>query len=64
VRLRTLFLEDLAKKEMKKIIDNMNANGDIEPLIVVTPTFYGDKEDTALFHEELIKKLFLGRNYV
>ncbi|WP_242856155.1 alpha/beta hydrolase [Ruminiclostridium josui] len=44
-------------KEMKKIIDNMIANGDIEPLIVVTPTFYGGKDDTALFHEELIKNV-------
>ncbi len=44
-------------KEMKKIIDNMIANGDIEPLIVVTPTFYGGKDDTALFHEELMKNI-------
>ncbi|AEY68182.1 sugar-binding protein [Clostridium sp. BNL1100] len=44
-------------KEMKKIIDNMIANGDIEPLIVVTPTFYGGKDDTALFHEELMKNV-------
>lgn len=40
--------------ELKRIIDNMIANGDIEPLIVVTPTFYGGKNDTALFHEELV----------
>ncbi|WP_036645057.1 sugar-binding protein [Paenibacillus sp. oral taxon 786] len=40
-------------KELAKILDNMIANGDIEPLIVVTPTFYGGKNDTALFHEEL-----------
>lgn len=44
-------------KELKKILDNMIANGDIEPLIVVTPTFYGGKNDTALFHEELINKV-------
>ncbi|WP_174818548.1 sugar-binding protein [Paenibacillus kobensis] len=44
-------------KEMKKILDNMIANGDIEPLIVVTPTFYGGKDDVALFHEELINKV-------
>ncbi len=44
-------------KELKKIIDNMIANGDIEPLIVVTPTFYGGKDDTALFHEELMKDI-------
>ncbi|SFD49716.1 Enterochelin esterase [Paenibacillus catalpae] len=41
-------------KELKKILDNMIANGDIEPLIVVTPTFYGGKDDVALFHEELM----------
>jgi Enterochelin esterase and related enzymes len=41
-------------KELKKILDNMIASGDIEPLIVVTPTFYGGKDDVALFHEELI----------
>ncbi|MBD3922250.1 Ig-like domain-containing protein [Paenibacillus sp. PR3] len=41
-------------KELKKILDNMIANGDIEPLIVVTPTFYGGKNDVAFFHEELI----------
>ena len=44
-------------KELKKILDNMIANGDIEPLIVVTPTFYGGKNDTALFHEELIQNV-------
>ncbi|GJM78357.1 hypothetical protein HMSSN139_08530 [Paenibacillus sp. HMSSN-139] len=42
---------------MKKIIDHMIANGDIEPMIVVTPTFYGGKNDTALFHEELIQTI-------
>ena len=36
------------------IIDNMIAKGDIEPLIVVTPSFYGGTNDTATFHEELI----------
>ncbi len=44
-------------KEMKRILDNMIANGDIDPLIVVTPTFYGGKNDTALFHEELMKDI-------
>ncbi|MBH1942268.1 Ig-like domain-containing protein [Mobilitalea sibirica] len=41
-------------KELKRILDNMITKGDIEPLIVVTPTFYGGKNDTALFHEELM----------
>jgi hypothetical protein len=40
-------------RALKKILDNMIARGDIEPLIVVTPTFYGGKNDVALFHEEL-----------
>ena len=44
-------------KELKKILDNMIANGDIEPLIVVTPTFYGGKNDTQYFPEELIKNV-------
>lgn len=41
-------------RELKNILDNMIANGDIEPLIVVTPTFYGDKKkrenDPVLSH--------------
>ena len=30
-------------RELKNMLDNMIAKGDIEPLIVVTPTFYGVK---------------------
>jgi len=41
-------------RALKRILDNMIARGDIEPLIVVTPSFYGGKNDVALFHEELI----------
>ncbi|MFC4387901.1 sugar-binding protein [Gracilibacillus marinus] len=41
-------------KELKNILDNRIAKGDIEPLIVVTPTIYGGKGDPASFHEELI----------
>lgn len=44
-------------KELKKVLDNMIAKKDIEPLIVVTPTFYGGKNDTALFHEELLNDI-------
>jgi len=44
-------------RALKKILDNMIARGDIEPLIVVTPTFYGGKNDVALFHEELINDI-------
>lgn len=42
-------------KELKRIIDNMIANGDIEPLIVVTPTFYGGKNEVDYFYEELLR---------
>ena len=34
-------------KELKKIIDNMIAFGDIEPLIIVTPTYYADSDGPA-----------------
>lgn len=42
---------------MKRVLDNMISKGDIEPLIVVTPTFNGGKNDTAYFHEELINNI-------
>ncbi|GBF74954.1 glycoside hydrolase [Paenibacillus sp. 598K] len=45
------------EKELKRIVDHMIANGDIEPMIVVTPTFNGGKKDVALFHEELLAKI-------
>lgn len=41
-------------KELKKTIDIMIEKGDIEPLIIVTPTFYGGKNDVVYFPEELI----------
>lgn len=44
-------------KELKKIIDNMIENGDIEPLIVVTPSFYGGKNDIKYFPEELLNTI-------
>ncbi|MDV4151160.1 alpha/beta hydrolase-fold protein [Clostridium sp. AL.422] len=44
--------------ELKNILDNMIANGDIQPLIVVTPTFYGVKNDLKndekLSHVEIL----------
>lgn len=42
---------------LTRILDNMIANGDIEPLIVVTPTFYGGKDDIALFYQELLENI-------
>src|SRR5690606_13499865 len=44
-------------REMKKILDNMIAAGDIDPLIVVTPTFNGGMNDVALFHDELVDQI-------
>src|SRR5690606_27050343 len=41
-------------RELKRIIDHLIACGDMDPLIVVTPTFYGGMNDVALFHDELI----------
>lgn len=41
-------------RELKRIIDNMIAFGDIEPLIVVTPTFYGGMNEAGEFHRELV----------
>ncbi|NLD45665.1 MAG: hypothetical protein GX660_00505, partial [Clostridiaceae bacterium] len=51
----TIFGGPGESKELKKILDNMIAKGDIEPLIVVTPTFYEGKNggNVELFHEEL-----------
>lgn len=45
---------------MKRILDHMIENGDIEPMIVVTPTFYHDNSSgpeaklTANFRNELM----------
>lgn len=40
--------------ELKTIIDNMIANERLDPFIVVTPTFYGGKNDVAVFYQELV----------
>ena len=40
-------------KELKVIIDNMIAKGDIKPAIFVTPSFYKGNNDVAGFPEEL-----------
>jgi len=50
----TIFGGPGQNKELKKIIDNMIEKGEIEPLIVVTPSFYGGKNDTPYFPEELV----------
>ena len=44
-------------KELKKIIDNMIAFGDIEPLIIVTPTFYGGRNSVEGFPEEFLNEV-------
>ena len=50
----------------KKMVDNLIANGEINPLIIVTPTFYrpsdvpepdGDFDLTTIFQHELRKDL-------
>lgn len=52
-------------KELKRIIDNMIAFGDIEPLIIVTPTYYADSDGPATgpgimpheYYKELIEEV-------
>lgn len=58
-----------AKTDLKNILDNMIANRDIEPLIVIAPSFYYKGTEEALtstkaageltqnFHHELVKDL-------
>lgn len=58
-----------AKTALKNILDNMIVKGDIEPVIVVTPSFYYEGTEKALterkaageltqnFHHELVKDL-------
>ncbi len=51
-----------AKTNLKNILDNMIANGDIKPIIVVTPTFYHEtdkqaKNLTQNFHHEFVNDL-------
>lgn len=43
--------------ELKLILDHMIANQLIDPLIVVTPTFYGGQNDVSLFYMELIDSI-------
>ncbi|MGB8453620.1 MAG: sugar-binding protein [Anaerocolumna sp.] len=48
--------------EMMKILDNMIANGDLDPLIVVTPTWYNEGNSDMFglvknFHNELINDI-------
>lgn len=40
-------------RELKRIIDNMIAKGEIDPLIVVTPSFTEGYNDASLFYKEL-----------
>ncbi len=48
---------------LKNILDNMIQRGEIDPLIVVTPTYYppdrtsGGTDDVKLFHDELVKDI-------
>ncbi len=40
-------------RELKRIIDNMIAKGEIDPLIVVTPSFNEGYNDASLFYQEI-----------
>lgn len=55
----TIFGGPGENKSLKKILDNMIEKGNIQPLIVVTPSFYSNSgdavKDTAIFNKELIK---------
>lgn len=44
-------------KELKRIIDNMISRGEIDPLIIVTPTFYGGSGGPGTFSEELLNEI-------
>ncbi len=58
-----------ARTDLKNVVDNMIANGDIEPLIIIAPSFYYEGTTEALtstkaagaltqnFHHEFIKDL-------
>ena len=54
----TIFGGPGENRNLKKIIDNMIEKGNIEPLIVVTPSFYSNSgdavKDTSTFNKELI----------
>lgn len=39
-------------RPLKRILDNLIANGDMKPMIVVTPTYYQDNEEKASTVEE------------
>ena len=47
----TLFYQDDTR--MQNLFDNMIMNGELEPLIVVTPTFNGNGSSAQNFYEEL-----------
>lgn len=58
----TIFGGPGKNKELMKILDNMIKNGDIAPLIVVTPTFYNEGNSNASqltrdFHNELVNDI-------
>lgn len=50
----SIFIED---KAMKPILDSMIMNGDIEPMIVVTPTFNGGSNDMTANAKNFWKEL-------
>ena len=50
----TLFGGEGENFELKRILDIMIAKGEIDPMIVVTPSFYKGQDDTATFYKELL----------
>ena len=53
----TIFGGPGQNRELKKIVDNMIANEDIEPLIIVTPSFYGGGNTVEAFPEEFLNEV-------
>lgn len=53
----TLFGGPNQNLELKRILDIMIGKGEIEPMIVVTPTFNGGEDDIATFYKELLNTL-------
>lgn len=53
----TIFSGPGQNTELKRIIDNLIEQGDIEPMIVVTPSFYGGSGSVDSFHQELLNDI-------
>ena len=56
---QTIFGGPGEERELKRILDNMIANGDIDPMIVVTPSFGNSFDFNTFAKEELLNQSFL-----